>query len=113
MSVDIFSCISRVKGLYQDFDVNPESWDSAIRELISAIDSVSSSDVLERCVLEDENWGIPVDERIFILRKAKDLGASSVEFLTDYYGYLSAHLDPGVEWDEAERALARILKLKE
>ena len=108
MSIGMFDCIANVKMLYRNFDANAENWDLAIRELVSEIDNVSNPDILERCIIEDENWEIPVDERILILRKAKDLGASSVEFFTDYYGYLLAHLDPGVEWDEAGKTGVRV-----
>ena len=108
--MNIFECADRVKKMYRDFDDNFDRWDDALRELNCALDDTSDSDVLEQCILDYENWELPVDERLSILRKAQALGATSVVFLIDYYGFLSAHLDPGIEKDEVDRSLAEILR---
>lgn len=110
MIVNIFECADRVKQLYRNFDENPDHWETALRDLEFSLSETSDSVVLERCILDDGNWELPVDERILILRKARAQGAASDEFLMDYYGFLSAHLDPGIEKDEADRSLAAILK---
>lgn len=108
--MNIFEIADRVKKMSRDFDDSSDHWDAALRDLNYALCDTSDSDVLERCILDDESWELPVDERFLILRKAKTLGASSVAFLIDYYGFLSAHLDPGIEKDDADRGLAEILR---
>lgn len=100
-----------IKGLYRTSEEDFVLLEVALTAFMVDVRKEFDADVLERCVLADGNWEIPVEERIVVMRRAKELGASSAAFLTDYYGFLSAHLDPGPEHAEAQRMLRAILLL--
>lgn len=108
--MDIVECADKIKSMYRGGSAQPDDWERVINDFLIEIDRESDFRVLERCVLEDGDWELPVEERMMILRRAKDLGASSLEFLIDYYGYLSAHLDPGDEKDDADRNFMSIYR---
>ena len=60
----------------------------------------TSKSILEKCVLDNSNWELPVEATISLLLRARKIGCDSEEFLSQFYGYLQAHLDSG----EAETA---------
>ena len=108
--MDIIACADMIKAMYRGDIAQPDDWGLVINDFVIGINRESDLRVLEKCVLEDGDWELPVDERMMILRKAKDLGASSLEFLIDYYGYLSAHLDSGDEKNDADRNFMSIYR---
>ena len=108
--MEVLICAEVVKGLYRSFEQDFAVMDGALTDFVVSVQRESDARVLERCVLDDENWEIPVQERMLVLSRAKELGASSIDFLCDYYGFFAAHLDPGPEHAEAERMLGAILR---
>lgn len=114
--MDIKSAAEAIKIMYRtsnsSFDSGIEveqACRDAIKNFNEALSSENDPNVLEECVICDPNWEISVDERLDLLRKTKNLGASSMEFLIDYYGYLAGHLDPGPEKDVASSELNFLL----
>lgn len=109
--------IDVIKGLYRisnasfasEFEAK-SAWSKAINDFDNSLINENNLNVLETCILEDQNWELHVQGRIAILRKAKELGATSDEFLKDYYSYMFAHLDPGSEKDTAKLELKRLIE---
>ena len=117
--MNIKDASNAIKSLYKkpnsffesDTDAN-FAWEKAIHNFDRALEAENNLNTLELCVLEDSNWEISVNERLKLLKKAKILGASSNEFLIDYFGYLAAHLDPGSEKKAASKSLQVLLDNK-
>lgn len=108
--MSIFQAAENIKILYRTHNTNEKEWAKALKYFRSMLNDVGEPSDLERCVLEDENWELSVDERIALLKKAKSLGASSTAFLRDFYGYMGAHLNPGLEKESSIQNLDFLLK---
>lgn len=87
-----------------------EAWRQAILRFDEALAQEHDPVVLERCILQDPNWEVSVAERLKLLERARSSGVSSLAFLTDYFGYRAAHLDPGPEKEAAAKELKGLLE---
>ena len=101
--MSVVQASERIKSLYRESSNDDQVWKSALDAFGFALNSENDAETLERCILDDNNWELPVQLRIDLLNKAKALGCRSRAFLMDYYGYKAAHLDP----EDEERIQAR------
>lgn len=108
--MDLREATELIKKLYKKNITSDIDWNYAISNFKKSLDKENNVDVLEQCILDDLNWELHVEGRIALLHKAKCYGASSKKFLIDYYGYLSAHLDPSEEQRCAETELSKLLE---
>lgn len=102
--------VEQIKELYQTGSSDDQAWAKVLGDFKKALDAETDPLVLENCILADKNWDLSVSERLELLERAKSLGAASLPFLKDYYGYKGAHLDPGPEKDDAILQLKRLLE---
>lgn len=114
--MNIIEAAAAIKALYQipnaSFSSSSEVervWRDAIDNFRDALERECDPQVLEKCIISDPNWELSVDERLATLEKAKSLGVLSKPFLLDYFGYKAAHLDPGLEKEEAVLELKKLL----
>lgn len=107
--MNIIQAAENIKQLYRTHSTNEDQWNKALTCFANALNNTSDPDLLEKCVLDDINWELSIDERILLLKKAKFFGGTSIEFLKDYYGFLAAHLDPSPQKENAIQQLKLLL----
>ncbi|MDP8100371.1 hypothetical protein [Phocoenobacter atlanticus] len=107
--MNIIDASEIIKKLYRETTHSKIEWDLAIKNFNNCLLKENNLIILEQCILNDPDWELHVEGRLFLLDKAKRLGACSRKFLIDYYGYLSAHLDPSERRQHAEKKLEELL----
>ena len=66
----------------------------SLEDFYTSLMQENDKSILEKCVLDNPNWELPIEPTALLLMRAKKLGCNSDEFLRYYYGYIGAHLDP-------------------
>ena len=92
-------------GEWRNFDYKI----SDVKTLNQSLMHCHKRNVLVDCLMLDNEWLIPFDYRLFIMEKAKSLGANSKAFLIDYYGYKAAFLGRSEEQQQAKNRLKQLL----
>lgn len=109
LRMNILEISQQIKSMFKQ-NPNPSvsEWNIVFTNFENALDACSDVDILVQCILDDNEWDIPFDDRMKLMDKAKDLGADSYEFLRDYYAFRGGFLDPGDEYEEANLELEKL-----
>lgn len=108
--MNILDVSKKIVDMYK-LDINPskEEWNDIFSKFEFSLSNCDELNTLLECIFYDDEWYIPFEYRMQLMRKAKKLGAHSEEFLIDYYDFQAAFLDPGEEHDYAVQMLNSLI----
>lgn len=92
---DLELAFERLAMNFRNGTCDQDEWDDAMSDFDQALIHEHDPNIIEKCVLLDENWELPVENKLKLLKAGKSMGLSSIEFEVEYHKYMCAHLDYG------------------